>query len=100
VHMHVCVLLQGAVPRGDATQATVARMGLKDGDVVYRCPKCDCIKPERAHHCRLNLSYCCCSTLCSGFTVLFFGDPACPLWIGIMSAGDGYSRSGVARNLP
>lgn len=25
---------------------------LKPGEVIYKCPKCCCIKPERAHHCR------------------------------------------------
>jgi hypothetical protein len=42
------------VPRGDATAENISRMGLRDGDIIYRCSKCDCIKPERAHHCRLD----------------------------------------------
>ena len=25
---------------------------LKPGEVIYKCPKCCCVKPERAHHCR------------------------------------------------
>lgn len=25
---------------------------LKPGEVIYKCPKCCSIKPERAHHCR------------------------------------------------
>ncbi|XP_014666174.1 PREDICTED: palmitoyltransferase ZDHHC3-like [Priapulus caudatus] len=41
----------GAVPRGNATQATIEKMGLKAGQVVFKCPKCCSIKPERAHHC-------------------------------------------------
>ena len=44
--------LQGAVPRGNATKDNIAKLGLKDGEVVYKCPKCVSIKPERAHHCR------------------------------------------------
>lgn len=28
---------------------------LKPGEVIYKCPKCCCIKPERAHHCRYDL---------------------------------------------
>lgn len=28
---------------------------LKPGEVIYKCPKCCCIKPERAHHCRYGL---------------------------------------------
>lgn len=27
---------------------------LKPGEVIYKCPKCCCIKPERAHHCRYH----------------------------------------------
>lgn len=41
----------GAVPRGDATNENIARMAVTDGQVIYKCQKCDCIKPERAHHC-------------------------------------------------
>lgn len=26
---------------------------LKPGEVIYKCPKCCCIKPERAHHCSI-----------------------------------------------
>lgn len=29
---------------------------LKPGEVIYKCPKCCCIKPERAHHCRYSPS--------------------------------------------
>ena len=45
-------MFQGAVPRGNATKDNIAKLGLKDGQVVYKCPKCVSIKPERAHHCR------------------------------------------------
>ncbi len=45
-------LLQGAVPRGNATRENIANLRLKEGEVVYKCPKCVSIKPERAHHCR------------------------------------------------
>ena len=41
----------GAVPRGNATKETIERMGLREGQVVFKCPKCCSIKPERAHHC-------------------------------------------------
>lgn len=50
-HLWNC-LVKGAVPRGDATQENIAKLGLEDGAIIYRCSKCDCIKPERAHHCR------------------------------------------------
>lgn len=41
----------GVVPRGNASDEYMQRMGLKQGQVVYKCSKCCCIKPERAHHC-------------------------------------------------
>ncbi|XP_064640191.1 palmitoyltransferase ZDHHC3-like [Lineus longissimus] len=41
----------GAVPRGNATRENIMRMGFKEGQVVYKCPKCCSIKPARAHHC-------------------------------------------------
>ena len=44
--------LQGVVPRGNATNENIRKLGLRDGQVVYKCPKCISIKPERAHHCR------------------------------------------------
>lgn len=44
-------LLQGAVPKGNATRENIQRMGLREGQVIFKCPKCCSIKPERAHHC-------------------------------------------------
>jgi palmitoyltransferase len=41
----------GVVERGNATKDNIAKLGLKDGQVVFKCPKCVSIKPERAHHC-------------------------------------------------
>ena len=46
------VILQGAVPKGNATKENIIKLGLKEGEIVYKCPKCVCIKPDRAHHCR------------------------------------------------
>jgi len=46
---------QGAVPKGSATTENLQKLGYKDGDVVYKCNKCLCIKPDRAHHCRSDL---------------------------------------------
>ena len=43
---------QGAVPKGSATAENLQKLGYKDGDIVYKCNKCLCIKPDRAHHCR------------------------------------------------
>lgn len=44
--------LQGAVPKGNATKEFIESLQLKPGQVVYKCPKCCSIKPDRAHHCR------------------------------------------------
>ncbi|KAK7806917.1 hypothetical protein U0070_026060 [Myodes glareolus] len=42
----------GAVPKGNATKEFIESLQLKPGQVVYKCPKCCSIKPDRAHHCR------------------------------------------------
>lgn len=42
----------GAVPKGNATKEFIESLHLKPGQVVYKCPKCCSIKPDRAHHCR------------------------------------------------
>ncbi|XP_008290037.1 palmitoyltransferase ZDHHC3-A isoform X3 [Stegastes partitus] len=41
----------GAVPKGNATKEYIESLQLKPGQVVYKCPKCCSIKPDRAHHC-------------------------------------------------
>ncbi|XP_014986644.1 palmitoyltransferase ZDHHC3 isoform X2 [Macaca nemestrina] len=43
--------LLGAVPKGNATKEFIESLQLKPGQVVYKCPKCCSIKPDRAHHC-------------------------------------------------
>jgi len=50
-HMKAMLTDPGAVPRGNATRENILKMGLKEGQVVFKCPKCDSIKPDRAHHC-------------------------------------------------
>lgn len=50
-HLRTMLTDPGAVPRGNATKENIARMGLKEGQVVFKCPKCVSIKPDRAHHC-------------------------------------------------
>uniref|UniRef100_A0A2K6S2Q1 Palmitoyltransferase n=1 Tax=Saimiri boliviensis boliviensis TaxID=39432 RepID=A0A2K6S2Q1_SAIBB len=45
--------LLGAVPKGNATKEYMESLQLKPGEVIYKCPKCCCIKPERAHHCSI-----------------------------------------------
>ena len=41
----------GAVPKGNATKENIQRMGFEEGQVIFKCPKCCSIKPDRAHHC-------------------------------------------------
>ncbi|KAK3086406.1 hypothetical protein FSP39_017993 [Pinctada imbricata] len=50
---HVRTMLSdpGSVPKGNATKENIKMMGLADGQVVFKCPKCSSIKPDRAHHC-------------------------------------------------
>ncbi|XP_074844346.1 palmitoyltransferase ZDHHC3 isoform X3 [Carettochelys insculpta] len=43
--------MRGAVPKGNATKEFIESLQLKPGQVVYKCPKCCSIKPDRAHHC-------------------------------------------------
>ncbi|NXR45124.1 ZDHC7 Palmitoyltransferase, partial [Hippolais icterina] len=43
----------GAVPKGNATKEYMDNLQLKPGEVIYKCPKCCSIKPERAHHCSI-----------------------------------------------
>ncbi|XP_037810729.1 uncharacterized protein LOC119602968 isoform X3 [Lucilia sericata] len=43
--------LKGAVPRGNATKEMIEQMGYREGQMIFKCPKCCSIKPERAHHC-------------------------------------------------
>jgi len=52
-HLKAMLSDPGAVPKGNATKESISRMGFKDGQVIYKCPKCVCIKPERAHHCSI-----------------------------------------------
>lgn len=54
-HPTVDLCAQGAVPKGNATKEYMESLQLKPGEVIYKCPKCCCIKPERAHHCRYSL---------------------------------------------
>lgn len=41
----------GAVPKGNATKENIQQMGIREGEVIFKCPKCSSIKPNRAHHC-------------------------------------------------
>ncbi|XP_065573949.1 palmitoyltransferase ZDHHC3-like [Artemia franciscana] len=56
-HIRTMLTDPGAIPKNSAvsvdcmTQEYVEKMGFKEGQTIYRCPKCSCIKPDRAHHC-------------------------------------------------
>lgn len=50
-HMRTMLTDPGAVPRGNATKENIQRMGFEEGQVIFKCPKCCSIKPDRAHHC-------------------------------------------------
>ncbi|KZS14606.1 Palmitoyltransferase [Daphnia magna] len=50
-HVRTMLTDPGAVPRGNATKEMIQRMGLQQGQVIFKCQKCCSIKPERAHHC-------------------------------------------------
>jgi len=50
-HLRAMTTNPGTIPLGNYNDANVKRLGLKAGDVVVRCTRCECIKTERAHHC-------------------------------------------------
>ncbi|XP_005091241.1 palmitoyltransferase ZDHHC3 isoform X2 [Aplysia californica] len=50
-HLRAMFTDPGAVPKGNATSEGIKSLGLKKGEVVFKCPKCISIKPDRAHHC-------------------------------------------------
>ncbi|KAL4098404.1 hypothetical protein QTP88_023024 [Uroleucon formosanum] len=50
-HLRTMFTDPGAVPKGNVTKEMIHHLGLREGQVIYKCPKCCCIKPSRAHHC-------------------------------------------------
>merc|ERR1712020_302892 len=54
-HVRTMLTDPGAVPRGNATKENIQQMGFKEGQVIFKCPKCCSIKPERAHHCSVSI---------------------------------------------
>ncbi|VCW77153.1 unnamed protein product [Gulo gulo] len=48
-HCRAMLTDPGAVPKGNATKEFIESLQLKPGQVVYKCPKCCSIKPDRAH---------------------------------------------------
>ncbi|RXM28212.1 Palmitoyltransferase ZDHHC3 [Acipenser ruthenus] len=53
-HFRAMLTDPGAVQKGNATKEFIESLQLKPGQVVYKCPKCCSIKPDRAHHCRVQ----------------------------------------------
>lgn len=45
------------MPKGNATKEMIKHLDLREGQVIYKCPKCCCIKPSRAHHCSVCQRY-------------------------------------------
>ncbi|XP_036837553.1 palmitoyltransferase ZDHHC7-like [Oncorhynchus mykiss] len=52
-HLRAMLSDPGAVPKGNATKEYTDSLQLKPGEVIYKCPKCCSIKPQRAHHCSI-----------------------------------------------
>jgi len=52
-HIKTMLTDPGAVPRGNATKENIEKLGYRSGQVIFKCPKCCSIKPERAHHCSI-----------------------------------------------
>ncbi|XKL66173.1 hypothetical protein PGB90_009593 [Kerria lacca] len=50
-HLRTMFTDPGAVPKGNACIDTFTPDGLRNGQLVFKCPKCCSFKPERAHHC-------------------------------------------------
>uniref|UniRef100_A0A1B6E074 Palmitoyltransferase n=1 Tax=Clastoptera arizonana TaxID=38151 RepID=A0A1B6E074_9HEMI len=50
-HLRTMFTDPGSVPKGNATNEMIRQMGVREGHVIFKCPKCCSIKPERAHHC-------------------------------------------------
>lgn len=50
-HLKTMFTDPGAVPKGNATKEMINQMGFREGQVIFKCPKCCSIKPYRAHHC-------------------------------------------------
>uniref|UniRef100_A0A4W5KFC7 Zinc finger DHHC-type palmitoyltransferase 7 n=1 Tax=Hucho hucho TaxID=62062 RepID=A0A4W5KFC7_9TELE len=46
-HLRAMLSDPGAVPKGNATKVYMESLQLKPGEVIYKCPKCCSIKPQR-----------------------------------------------------
>ncbi|GAU95382.1 hypothetical protein RvY_07008-2 [Ramazzottius varieornatus] len=52
-HVRTVMSEPGIVQKNTATDERIRELELAPGTVIMRCPKCVCIKPERAHHCSI-----------------------------------------------
>ncbi|XP_028812791.1 palmitoyltransferase ZDHHC7 isoform X2 [Denticeps clupeoides] len=52
-HLRTMLTDPGAVAKGNASKEYMESLQLKPGEVIYKCPKCCSIKPERSHHCSI-----------------------------------------------
>ena len=43
---------QGTIPLGNCTKENIKKLDIQEGEVIFRCTRCECIKTDRAHHCR------------------------------------------------
>uniref|UniRef100_A0A1L8DYE1 Palmitoyltransferase n=1 Tax=Nyssomyia neivai TaxID=330878 RepID=A0A1L8DYE1_9DIPT len=50
-HLRTMFTDPGSVPKGNASDKAIQQMGLREGEVFFKCAKCCSIKPDRAHHC-------------------------------------------------
>ncbi|CAB3978595.1 palmitoyltransferase ZDHHC3-like [Paramuricea clavata] len=50
-HMRAMITDPGSIPLGNCTKENIKKLDMKEGEVVFRCTRCECIKTDRAHHC-------------------------------------------------
>lgn len=92
----MCFLsFQGAVPKGNATKEYMESLQLKPGEVIYKCPKCCSIKPERAHHCRSVQTLW--SVLYSNKARYVHSIRLCIHWVQTSAVADNFARASGSR---
>ncbi|KAK3716094.1 hypothetical protein QZH41_019630 [Actinostola sp. cb2023] len=51
-HVRAMLTDPGTIPLGNCTTENLKKLRLAEGQTVLRCTRCECIKLDRAHHCR------------------------------------------------